>query len=161
MSHRGPGVCPWLAYGAGSLAGGGVRAGDLAGVPSNLDAGAACKSSSAIGRGTKWSVAGEAVWQRGGGGLWSAAEGRPQAPWSSGRDRRCGRADGLTGLSRNGSLARSGYDVRGSVCCLALTSRRSLWRTCSDTVCASSRNGCLLDARNTSGGVHPGGGVEE
>ena len=61
MSHRGPGVCPWLAYGAGSLAGGGVRAGDLAGVPSDLDAGAACKSSSAIGRGTKWSVAGEAV----------------------------------------------------------------------------------------------------
>ena len=25
------------------------------------------------------------------GGLWSAAEGRPRAPWSSGRDRRCGR----------------------------------------------------------------------
>ena len=72
-------MCPWLAYGAGSLAGGGVRAGDVAGVPSDLDAGAACKSSSAIGRGTKWSVAGEAVWQRGGGGL-----------WSSGRDRRCG-----------------------------------------------------------------------
>ena len=64
MSHRGPGVCPWLAYGAGSLAGGGVRAGDLAGVPSDLDAGAACKSSSAIGRGTKWSVAGEAVLER-------------------------------------------------------------------------------------------------
>ena len=64
MSHRGPGVCPWLAYGAGSLAGGGVRAGDLAGVPSDLDAGAACKSSSAIGRGTKWSVAGEAVLKR-------------------------------------------------------------------------------------------------
>ena len=33
----------------------------MAGVPSDLDAGAACKSSSAIGRGTKWSVAGEAV----------------------------------------------------------------------------------------------------
>ena len=61
MSHRGPGVCLWLAYGAGSLAGGGVRAGDVAGAPSDLDAGAACKSSSAIGRGTKWSVAGEAV----------------------------------------------------------------------------------------------------
>ena len=43
----------------------------------------------------------------------------------------------------------------------ALSLRRSLWRTCSDTVCASSRNGCLLDARNTSGGVYPGGGVEE
>ena len=57
-------MCPWLAYGAGSLAGGGVRAGDVAGVPSDLDAGAACKSSSAIGRGTKWSVAGEAVLKR-------------------------------------------------------------------------------------------------
>lgn len=40
------------------------------------------------------------VW---GGGLWSAAEGRLQAPWSSGRDRRCGWADGLRGLSRDGS----------------------------------------------------------
>ena len=69
-----------------------------------------------------------------------------------------GETDGLTGLSRNGSPAQSGYDVRGSVCCLALTSRRSLWRTCSDAVCASSRNGCFLD---TSGGVYPGGGVEE
>ena len=33
-----------------------------------------CESGSAIGRGTKWSVGGEAVWKRGGGGLWSAAE---------------------------------------------------------------------------------------
>ena len=30
-----------------------------------------------------------------------------------------------------------------------------------DNVCASSRNGCLLPARNTSGGILPGGGVEE
>ena len=44
----------------------------------------------------------EAVWKRGGGGLWSAAEGRPQAPWSSGRDRRCGEADGLRRLGRDG-----------------------------------------------------------
>ena len=72
-----------------------------------------CESGSAIGRGTKWSVGGEAVWQCGDGGLWSAAEGRPQAPWSSGRDRRCGRTDGLTALSRNGSLLESGHYVRG------------------------------------------------
>ena len=65
------------------------------------------ESGSAIGRGTKWSVGGEAVWKRGDGGLWSAAEGRPQAPWSSGRDRRVGEADGLTALSRDGSLART------------------------------------------------------
>ena len=30
-----------------------------------------------------------------------------------------------------------------------------------DTLCASSRDGCLLAARNTSGGVYPGRGVEE
>ena len=30
-----------------------------------------------------------------------------------------------------------------------------------DGLTALSRNGCLLDARNTSGGVYPGGGVEE
>ena len=72
-----------------------------------------CESGSAIGRGTKWSVGGEAVWQCGDGGLWSAAEGRRKAPWSSGRDRRCGRTDGLTALSRNGSLLESGHYVRG------------------------------------------------
>lgn len=53
------------------------------------------ESGSAIGRGTKWSVGGEAVWKRGDGGL-----------WSSGRDRRAGEADGLTALSRDCSLAR-------------------------------------------------------
>lgn len=58
-----------------------------------------CESGSAIGRGTKWSVGGEAVW--------SAAEGRRKAPWSSGRDRRCGRTDGIPALSRDGSLART------------------------------------------------------
>ena len=108
------------------------------------------ESSSAIGRGTS-EASGAWPWRRSGrcgcGGLWSAVEGRRKAPWNSGRDRRCGRADGLTGLSRNGSPAQSGYDVRGSVCCPALTSRRSLWRTCSDTVCASRRNACLLAAR--------------
>lgn len=30
-----------------------------------------------------------------------------------------------------------------------------------DGLTALSRNGCILDARNTSGGVYPGGGVEE
>lgn len=61
-----------------------------------------CESGSAIGRGTKWSVGGEAVWQCGDGGL-----------WSSGRDRRCGRTDGLTALSRDGSLPESRHCVRG------------------------------------------------
>ena len=53
------------------------------------------------------------------------------------------------------------YMVRGGVCCLALTLRRSLRPVYPDFVCASSRNGCLPDARNTSGGVYPGRGVEE
>ena len=30
-----------------------------------------------------------------------------------------------------------------------------------DTVCANGRDGRVLDARNTSGGVYPAGGVEE
>ena len=50
-----------MALVAGSLAGGTVDAGDVAGVSSDLVAGAACKSPSDHGRGTKWSVAGEAV----------------------------------------------------------------------------------------------------
>ena len=50
-----------MALVAGSLAGGAVDAGDVAGVSSDLVAGAACKSPSDQGRGTKWSVAAEAV----------------------------------------------------------------------------------------------------
>ena len=61
MSHSRSGVCPWMALVAGSLAGGLVDAGDVAGVSSDLIAGAACKSPSDQGRGTKWSVAAEAV----------------------------------------------------------------------------------------------------
>ena len=38
------------------------------------------------------------------GGLWSAVEGRRKAPWNSGRDRHCGKADGLRGLGRNGPM---------------------------------------------------------
>ena len=30
-----------------------------------------------------------------------------------------------------------------------------------DNVCASSRNGCLLGARHTADGIHPGCGVAE
>ena len=84
------------AYCADSLADAMVVAGVSCGV---------CESASAIGRGT--SEASGAWPQRrsgrdGGGGLWSAMEGRPWAPWSSGRDRRCAWADGLRGLGRDG-----------------------------------------------------------
>ena len=44
-------------------------AGVVAGVHTILDAVAVCKSPSAIGRGTQWSVAGEAVWCVGAGWL--------------------------------------------------------------------------------------------
>ena len=57
-----------------------------------------------------------------GGGLWSAVEGRRKAPCNSGRDRRCGKADGLRGLSRDGSLA--GTKVHCSRRSLALPHRR-------------------------------------
>ena len=64
------------------------------------------ESSSAIGRGRS-EATGAWPWRRsgrwGGGGLGSAVEGRPWAPWNSGRDRREGWTDGLRGLSRNGS----------------------------------------------------------
>ncbi|MDY3833918.1 MAG: hypothetical protein SOZ87_02525 [Candidatus Cryptobacteroides sp.] len=62
MSHWSSGVCPRLALVADGLAGGGVDAGDVAGISSDINAGAACESVSDQGRGTKWSVAGEAVW---------------------------------------------------------------------------------------------------
>ena len=96
------------------------------------------------------------------GGLWCAA-----APWSSGRDRRCGWADGLQGLSRDGSLLERRKDARGrkawhcppGAVCGSLGCGFDAEQT--DTVCASSRNGCPLPARNTSGGILPGRGVEE
>ena len=72
------------------------------------------ESSSAIGRGTS-EASGAWPWRRsgrcGGGGLWSAVEGRPWAPWNSGRDRREVRTDGLRGLSRNGSPCERRTDL--------------------------------------------------
>ena len=94
-----------MAYGAGSLIDAEVAARALCG---------GCESASAIGRGTSEA---SGVWPRRrsgrerGGGLWSAAEGRLQAPWSSGRDRRCGWADGLRGLGRNGPPCERRTDV--------------------------------------------------
>ena len=70
MSHKRSGVRLWVALVAGSLAGGTVDAGDVAGVSFDLVAGAACKSPSDQGRGTQWSVAAEAVLCEGVGGLW-------------------------------------------------------------------------------------------
>ena len=94
-----------------------------------------------------------------GGGLWSAAEGRP---WLPGAAEETGAVGGQTASvtwAGTAHLPEQKETVHGSVCCQAQTHRRSLWRTCSDTVCASSRDGCFLAARNTSGGVNPGRGV--
>ena len=80
MRHRRSGVGLWWALVAGSLAGWKVDAGDVAGVSSDLDAGAACKSPSDQGRGTKWSVAGEAVLQRRAAGSGAPRKGDPRLP---------------------------------------------------------------------------------
>ena len=45
------------------------------------------ESGSAIGRGTKWSVAGEAVWCVGAAGLWNGASARPLAGLTAERKR--------------------------------------------------------------------------
>ena len=56
------------------------------------------ESPSDQGRGTS-EASGAWPWRRSGsvrgGGLWSVVDGRRTAPWNSGRDRRCGKADGL------------------------------------------------------------------
>ena len=46
-----------------------------------------CESGSAIGRGTKWSVGGEAVWGEGAAGLWNGASARPLAGLTAERKR--------------------------------------------------------------------------
>ena len=94
-------------------------------------------------------------------GFGGARAGRPQAPRPRQRPALCGWQTASPAWDGTAHLLEQRNNVRGSGCCLAPTLRRSLWRTCSDTVCASSRNGCLPAARNTSGGVYPGRGVEE
>ena len=77
-----------------------------------------------------------------------------------------GKADGLTGLGRDGPLLDRRCEVRGEAwhyptgagCTYGMTVEYALTV---GTRCASSRNGCLPAARNTSGGVYPGRGVEE
>ena len=79
-----------------------MDAGDVAGISSDINAGAACESVSDQGRGTQWSVAGEAVWRGGDGGLWRCKGWETlgsQTPTKTGMVRK---ADGLTGLGRDG-----------------------------------------------------------
>ena len=102
------------------------------------------------GRGTKWSVAPEAVWKCG-----AAGSGAAEETGAVGGQTASGAWAGTAQLPEQRDV------VRGSGCCLAQTLRRWVWLALTDTRSASSRNGCLPDARNTSGGVHPGRGVEE
>lgn len=72
----------------------------------------AFESSSAIGRGTKWSVAPEAVWQRGGrGALAGPRTGDLRLPAADKDHRQKGWADGLRGLGRDGPPCERGTDV--------------------------------------------------
>ena len=83
------------------------------------------------------------------------------------KDRRCGWADSLRGLSRDGSPAESKvfrsrakprHCPTGAVFG-GLGNGAAVDQT--DNVCASRRNACPLGARHTSGGILPGGGVPE
>mgnify|MGYP006916059183 CR=1 FL=1 len=70
------------------------------------------ESGSAIGRGTKWSVGGEAVW-RGWGGRAPERSigGTRQGPYGGAKETGLeGETDGLTALSRNGSPCERGTD---------------------------------------------------
>ena len=67
-----------MAYGAGSLADARIVEVAKCGV---------CESASAIGRGTKWSVGGEAVWCVWAAGLWNGASARPLAGLTAERKR--------------------------------------------------------------------------
>ena len=77
-----------------------------------------------------------------------------------------GKADGLTGLGRDGPLLDRRQDVDGEAwhyptgagCTYGMTIENSL-TVC--TRCASGRNGRILGARKASGGFYPGGGLEE
>ena len=85
------------------------------------------ESPSNQGRGTKWSVAPEGVWQR---------EGRR-------------------------ALERRGRETQGS---LEQRKRPTLWvgrLPPGSQQPGADADGCVLPARNTSGGILPGGGVEE
>ena len=97
--------------------------------------------------------------ERGGGGLWR------RKGWETLGSQTPTKTAGVGGQTAYGAWAGTahcrigGRTFVGAALVQAL--RRSLWRTCSDTVCPSSRDGCLLDALHTSGGVYPAGGVEE
>ena len=102
---------------------------------------------------------GDGLEERGGGGLWR------RKGWETSGSQTPTKTADVGGQTASGAWAGTAHCRIGgrtfAGVALVLTPQRSLWRTCSDTVCASSPTGCLLDARNTSGGLLPGGGVEE
>ncbi len=105
---------------------------------------------------------------------WRALTGRRPGDFrlpAAGKDRQhvCG-ADSLRALGRDGPWLGSIGDTKLKAESLAGTVfsgavgvgvRWPVSAKAIRTFCASSRNGCFLAARNTSGGIHPGRGVEE
>ena len=111
-------------------------------------AGGGCESASDQGRGTKWSVAGEAVWRCGGG--WAlernTAEPVRAEQWSGGdQTQRVGRRPHRPEPGRLKTTVDSGTTLMAEG--LGTSLRRCLWRACPDTVCASGRYGRILGAR--------------
>ena len=119
------------------------------------------ESPSDQGRGTKWSVAGEAVWCGGDGGLWRCKGWETSGSQTPTKTGAAGGQTPSAAWAGTAHLPEQRQYVRGCGCCLAPTLRRWVWLAQTDTRSASSRNGCFLDARNTSGGIHPGRGVKE
>ena len=83
------------------------------------------------------------------------------AAWAGTAQRSERRTDvdaGDDGLREQALTFELGYDA---TTLMRSVDRRSLRPVYPDFVCASSRDGCLLAARNTSDGVYPGRCVEE
>ena len=142
-----------MALVAGSLAAGGWVRGLVGG---------GCESASDQGAGAKRRLAGEAVWCGGDGGLRSGCYGGTLCGPTAERRRPTSRGGRRPPRPEPGRLNATLDSVMALVAeGLGTSLRRSLWRACPDTVCASGRDGRILGARKTSGGACPGGGLEE
>ena len=135
--------------------------------------GAAFESSSAIGRGTKWSVAGEAVWRDGWGCSGAPWEGDVRLPGTAEEQALCGGQTASPAGARQSSsipLIRR-YWPLAKPCTDGDHRRRVFLRETGDILSyggntlrqqsGAEADGCLLDALHTSGGVYPARSVEE
>ena len=107
-------------------------------------------------------LAPEAVWKCGAEGSGAPRKGDYRLPGAAEEtDDVCGQpASGAwAGTAHNDADSKDIVDGRRP--CTDGSSRRSVWLACPDILCANGRNGRTPAARNTSGGIHPGRGVEE